>query len=177
MWSLEVNKYFGGVLIAIWAIWIANFAGNMIMPEPDAPKDSGAAIAATTAAPAKPAEPVQPLHVLFAAASADKGARVAKKCASCHTFDKGGKNKVGPNLYDIFARTRGASTGFKFSAAMKAAGGNWSFADLDKFITKPKAFMPKTKMAFAGVKKATDRAALLKYMAKFAETPPVMPKP
>lgn len=183
MWSLEVNKYFAAALVAIWVVWISNFAGNQLIPAPETPAASAPGGSATTAATpaagikAKSAVPAQPLPVLLAAANTDKGARVAKKCSSCHTFDKGGKNKVGPNLYDIFARTRGATPGFKFSAAMKAVGGKWTFAELDKFIAKPKAYMPKTKMAFSGIKKATDRAALLVYMAKFADTPPSLPTP
>lgn len=178
MWSLNTNKYFAGILIAIWVVWGANFAGNLIMPHADAPAH-GTAVASTTAtsAPSQPAEPVQPLPVLLASADVGKGARVAKKCVSCHTFDKGGKNKVGPNLYNMFTRTRGGGEGFKYSGAMAEMGGKWSFADMDKFITKPKDFLPKTKMAFVGIKKATDRAALLAYLRKYNDTPPAMPAP
>ena len=178
MWSLNTNKYFLSVLIAVWVLWIANYAGNLIIPAPDTPH-GGTAVAATapTAQPAAPTEPVQPLPLRLASADTKKGARIAKKCTSCHTFKKGDKNKVGPNLYNLFSRVRGTTGGFKFSAAMKTMGGKWTFADLDKFVAKPKKFMPKTKMAFAGVKKATDRAALLVYLRQFADTPPPLPQP
>lgn len=178
MWSLNTNKYFAGILVAIWVVWIANYAGNLIIPNVDAPHGHGAAVASTAPAAApEPAEPVQPLPVLLASADADKGARVAKKCVSCHSFDKGGKNKVGPNLYNMFTRTRGSGEGFNYSSAMAELGGKWNFADLDKFIEKPKAFMPKTKMAFVGIKKATDRAALLAYLRKYNDAPPALPAP
>ena len=178
MWSLNTNKYFAGILVAIWVVWVANFAGDLIIPNVDAPAGHGAAVASTTPAAApEPAEPVQPLPVLLASADADKGARVAKKCVSCHSFEKGDKNKVGPNLYNMFSRVRGSHEGFSFSSAMTEMGGKWNFADLDKFIAKPKDFMPKTKMAFVGIRKASDRADLLAFLRKFDDTPPALPAP
>ena len=84
---------------------------------------------------AGPAEPSQPIEVLLASASAEKGAAAAKQCAACHTFEKGGPNRVGPNLYDIVNHERGTGRGgFNFSAAMKAKGGTWTFDELNKFL-------------------------------------------
>ena len=100
MWSMNTNKYLGGFIVVAWLLLIVNFIGDQIIP-PMEPVVSKASAESTTSAKAeaKPAEPEQPLNVLLASASIDKGKKVAKKCVACHTFDKDGKNKVGPNLF------------------------------------------------------------------------------
>ena len=93
------------------------------------------------------------------------GKKVFRKCKACHSFTK---NKVGPNLKGIVGRTAGTAEGFKYSAAMKKAGEEglvWSADELDKFLTKPKKYMKKTKMSFSGLKKEDQRSAVIEYMA------------
>ena len=115
---------------------------------------------------------------MLAKGDAKKGAKVAKKCFACHSFDKGGKNKVGPNLYAIVGKNIGAAKGYKYSPAMiKYAGksGNWKYANLVAFLKKPKSIVKKTKMAFAGLKKEKDMANLIAYLRGNASTPVPLP--
>ena len=115
------------------------------------------------------------LPELLAAADADKGKRVAKKCTTCHTFEEGGKNKVGPNLWDIVGNKPAHAAGFSFSDAITGLSDPWTFENLDAFIKNPKGYAKGTKMAYGGIKKAADRADLLAYMRTMAPSPAPLP--
>lgn len=108
-------------------------------------------------------------------ATADEGKTAFKPCSTCHTVDKGGPNKVGPNLFGILTRAKASHEGFAYSAAMKEKGGNWGFDDLYAFLAGPKAYVPGTKMSFAGLKKPEDRAAVIMYLRTLADTPVPLP--
>lgn len=134
---------------------------------------------ASTAAPAAPVEVVEQgpsLAALLAVASPEKGQKVFKKCKACHSSDNGGKNMVGPNLWNIVGRAKGSHAGYGYSDAMKAKGGDWTYEDLFTFLKKPKDFVPGTKMGFAGLKKSGDRAALLAYLRTFSDAPVALPE-
>ncbi|NQU60473.1 MAG: cytochrome c family protein [Rhodospirillales bacterium] len=100
----------------------------------------------------------------MAAGDAAKGKKVFKKCKACHTIDKGGPNRVGPNIFDIAGKPAGKVAGYKYSGAMKASGVTWDDASLDKFLLKPKKFIKGTKMSFNGLKKESQRADLIAYL-------------
>jgi cytochrome c len=116
------------------------------------------------------------LGPMVAAASAEAGEKVSRKCRSCHTFDEGGADRIGPNLYGVLGRPVAGKEGYSYSSALQAKSGEtWSYAALDAFLTNPKDWAPGTKMGFAGLKEAEDRAALLAYLREMNDSPPPLP--
>jgi len=164
--SFELNKIMGAILGTCLVLLVTNFAAQAIFA-PQKPEKPGFEIAvkedASGGAEATKAAEV-PIEQLLANASVEKGQAASKKCAACHTFDKGGPNKVGPNLFGVVDEPKGEGRGFNFSAAMKAKGGNWTIEDLNQFIKSPKGFVPGTAMGFAGISKDSERADLIAYM-------------
>jgi cytochrome c len=177
--SFELNKILGAVLGTSLVLLALNIgAGALFAPEKPAKPGFNIAVQAEhgAGAPAAAAAPAEPIEKLMASASAEKGQATAKQCAACHTFEKGGPNRVGPNLWNIVGDHRGKERGgFNFSAAMKAKGGKWTYDDLNKFITNPKAAVPGTAMGFAGIQKDSERADLIAYLRTLADTPVPLP--
>lgn len=102
-------------------------------------------------------------HAALAEGDSEKGEKVFKKCAACHSIEAG-KNKVGPSLHGVVGRPAGSVEGFKYSDAMKESGIVWDEATLDSFLTKPKDVVPKTRMAFPGLKDEEDRQDVIAYL-------------
>jgi cytochrome c len=166
--SFELNKVLGAILGTCLALLVTSFTANALFA-PAKLEKPGFAIAAKEAEggakeAAAAAAPSEPIEKLLQTASAEKGAAAAKVCQTCHTFEKNGPNRVGPNLYGIVGDKKGEGRGFNFSAAMKAKGGTWSDDDLNQFIASPKAFVPGTAMGFAGIQKDTQRADVIAYL-------------
>jgi len=109
------------------------------------------------------------------AMDAERGAKVFKKCTSCHNVDQGGANGTGPNLWSVVENQAGAKPGFGYSTGMAAMGKVWSYEDLDGFLEKPAKWLPGTKMNFVGLKKPADRAAVIEYLRVQAEAPVARP--
>lgn len=109
-------------------------------------------------------KPAVPLANLLAAADPAKGEAVFAKCAACHTINSGGANGIGPNLFGALGKTHGHVPGFAYSDALKSVPGNWDFAGMDAWLTSPRKYAPGTKMSFAGLGSAEDRANLIVYM-------------
>ncbi len=187
-----------GFMAAAWLVWGVNFAGDILVraeplkkpvfeaPEAEkatetatAPDAAPSATATTESAPAAAAPAPKAaggvMAMLSGADVAAGGQRVYKKCKACHSADKNGKNRVGPNLWDIVGKAKAAAAGFKYSGALKGLGGEWSYQDLDAFLAAPKAFAKGTKMSFKGLKKAKDRAAIIAYLRSLSDQPKPLP--
>lgn len=168
--ELGFNKIAGAILATALAfIGIKELAHAAYHPHmPDVPAYGAETLAAAQAAAAKGAVKEAPLPFpqpsYIAAMNADAGAKVFAKCKSCHTVNEGGANLTGPNLYGILNNKIGASSGFGYSAAFKAADLNWGYEELDAYLTKPKAYIKGTAMSFVGLKKEDQRAAVIAYL-------------
>jgi len=142
--------------------------------QPEATTAAPAATEATTAATQTAAVTVA-LPDLLKAADPAAGEKIASKCKACHDLSKGGPNKIGPNLWDIVGAKQAHLDNFSYSDAIKGLGGEWSYENLNKFLTKPKEYAPGTKMAFPGLSKPEDRAALLAYLRTLSDSPKPLP--
>ena len=175
--SFELNKILGAILGTCLLLLVTSFTASAIFA-PNKPQKPGFEIAVKEEAAGgekAAAPPPEPIEKLLQTASVQKGEASAKKCAACHTFAKGDKNGVGPNLYGIVGDHKGEGRGFNVSAAMKAKGGSWSIDELNQFIASPKGFVPGTAMGFAGIPKDTERADVLAYLNSLSDKPAPLP--
>ena len=172
------HKFGLGLLIAAWVAFGSHMLGNELVHAhvPEKPHYAVASAEGGEAKGAKKAE-AAPIDVvsLLGKADAGKGAKVFGKCKACHTGEKGGKDRVGPNLWDVVGRAKGGHGGFGYSDALKSKGGEWTFADLGHFLESPKAFAPGTKMGFAGIKKPGELADLIAYLRSLSDSPKPLP--
>jgi cytochrome c len=178
MGGLFWNKVFGALLATALVIFGIRELSHALV-HPHVPEHPGYAIAVenTGGDDAAPVEVVKEVSLaeLLSTSSASSGERVAKKCAACHTFDKGGANKTGPNLHNLVGRSAASLAGFKYSSAMTGSGLSWDFETLNTFLTKPKELVPGTAMSFAGLKKAKDRANLIAWINTQSDAPVAFP--
>ena len=176
--SLETNKALAALLTA--GI-IASGSGviSRILYQPSMPEENAYVIQVaeveTGDGEAAEAE-VAPLPVLLAKANPDKGASEAKKCAACHSEEKGGPIKIGPPLWGVVGRDMASIEGFDYSDALRSKEGQWTFENLYEFIHSPREWAPGTKMAFAGIKSPEARADLLVFLRTLADEPVPLPE-
>ena len=111
------------------------------------------------------------IMILFASTNASEGEKIFKKCAACHSVAKGGGNKIGPSLWGVLGRNAGSVSDYKYSKAMVGHGKPWSFKEMNGFLIKPKDWVKGTKMSFAGLKNAKERAAIILYMNENSDNP------
>ena len=169
MSGLEINKFAAAILIAGLLALAVGKVTNLVYHPVKNPEKRGYEVAVTedagtaSGAAEEAAAPVD-IGPLLASADPVAGEALSKKCTTCHDFSKGGPNKVGPNLWGIVGSKHAHKEDFAYSDAIKGLPGNWSEQALSDFLTKPKAYAPGTKMAFAGLKKPEERAALIAYL-------------
>lgn len=176
--NMEFNKIFAALLVAgIVASFTGFVAHKLVHPHDlteNAYKIDGVVDDAAGGAAKAPAMP-EPVLGLLASADAARGEQLAKACAACHSFNKGGANAIGPNLWNVVNADKGHHAGFAYSEGMLAKDGEWSYANLNKFLWKPKAYIDGTKMNFVGLKKPQDRADVIAYLRTLADSQPGLP--
>ncbi len=155
------------IVIALGVMILAILLTNLLYhPKKIVKRGFEIEISADGKAVAKKEEKPVDLASLMASADVNRGAKIFKKCASCHTAGRGEGAKVGPNLFGVIGRAKASNSGFAYSEAIKKKGGSWDRNSINEFITKPKDFIPGTKMAFPGLKKPQDRADVILFLEK-----------
>ena len=178
--SFELNKIAGAVLGVLLFAFGTGFLAELIYePKPagkagyDLPGGSaeGGGHGGGEKAEAKP----EGVAALLAHADAEKGKSGTKACQGCHGFEEGGGKKTGPNLYGVVGRKKGGVADFDYSPGMKEKGGDWTFDDLDHFLTKPSAYIKGTKMSYQGISDAAERANVIAYLRSLSKDPVPLP--
>lgn len=174
--NLENNKIFAAVLVAGIAAMLAGFVAEILVHPHELEKDAvfveGEAVAGGGSAKAQNPEPI--LH-LIATADIARGEKLSKACAACHSFEKGGPDGLGPNLWDVVGGPKAHSGSFDYSEGLRNKGGAWGYLDLNKFLWKPKKFIEDTKMNYVGLKKPEDRAAMIAWLRTLSNSPDPLP--
>ncbi|HEY0224495.1 MAG TPA: cytochrome c family protein [Pseudolabrys sp.] len=176
--SFELNKILGAILGTCLIILALNIGAGAIFA-PEKPAKPGYNIAVQEhggGEAAAPKEAEEPVEAVLATASVEKGQATAKQCQACHTFEKGGPNRVGPNLYGVVGRPRASEPGFNYSSAMKAKGGTWTFGELYAFLANPRGYIPGTNMTFAGLSRGQQRADVIDFLHTLSDAPLPLPK-
>lgn len=179
--SYEWTRISGAVLSALIAVLglsiITGYMFRPAVPDKRGYVVEGVVTEAEQAAPAADAgEP--PIELLLASADPGRGEAAFKKCAACHSIDKGGPNGIGPNLYGIVGAKHAHIGGFGYSPALQAlAGKNWDWASLSDWLKNPRAAIPGNKMAFAGISRAQERADIIAYLNSKSDSPLPLPAP
>lgn len=178
MSSFEFNKVFAAILCAMVTVYLAGFFVEKAFYKAPLAKDAveieGASDDHGHGGVVKPAGP-EPILALLAEADIAKGEKITKACAACHSFEKGGPVKQGPNLWNIVMADKTAVAGFDYSDDLKAVGGKWDYDSLNQFLWKPKKYAKGTKMNFIGLKKPQDRAAIIAWLREQADSQAALP--
>lgn len=179
MSNLENNKIFAAVLTAGITLMLTGFIADQVFHQEKLEKDAvmieGASADGHGAVISNKPQLPEPIMAMLATADIEKGAKISKACAACHSFDKGGPVKQGPNLWGVVGKAKASASGFSYSDAMAAKGGEWDYDALNFLMWKPKKYIPGTKMNFAGLKKPKDRAALIGWLREQADSPAALP--
>lgn len=177
--SFELNKIAAATLIALLTVKGADLISRaLIQPKmltENVFKIEGAQTSTVAGTQAEKTGP-SPIEPLLAKANAQNGAIIFKKCTSCHTAEKGGPNKIGPDLYGVVGAPKGKHPGYTYSQAMEKKGGTWTYEDLNHLIYNPRAFISGTKMSFAGLKNDQERADVIAYLRQQNDNPPPLPE-
>jgi cytochrome c len=161
---------------ALFAMVVGKVSNALVSTHPLEKPAIAVADAPVETASAAPAAELPPIGPKLKDANVEHGkALFQQQCFTCHTVDKGGPNKVGPNQWNLVGRKKASEAGFSYSSALQAKGGEWTYEDINHMIFKPQAFVKGTKMAFAGMPKEQDRADVIAYLRTMNDNPPPLP--
>ena len=174
--SFEVNKIIAAVLVTVLLVFGIGKISDIIF-HVEKPNVQGykVEIKENNSTGQTKAEDQIDISALLALGDVDHGKKVFKKCAACHTIAQGGKNKIGPKLYNVVGRTVGSLSDYKYSKALTSYGKEWTFEELNGFLIKPAAWIKGNKMGFAGLKKEEDRASVILYLNENSDNPKPLP--
>jgi len=183
MSALEVNKIIASLIMAFLIITFINVTGDLLVKKqgkddqnnltaylvdiPEGDTNNSEIIKKRTV--------TEPISAFLMNASIKKGEKLFKKCGACHSYNKGGKSKVGPNLWNLINRPKGSINDFSYSKTLSEFGGKWTFEELSEFLYKPKQYIENTKMNFAGLKETEDRANLILFIREKSDEPVPLP--
>ena len=177
--SFEINKIVAAVLmVALLVIGIGKISDVIFHVEK--PKNPGYAVevekvASTSGVEEKVVENKVDISSLMAMGDVASGEKIFKKCAACHSIAKGGKHKIGPALYNVVGRQVGGVSDYKYSKALAGYDKSWTIEELNGFLLKPSKWIKGTKMAYAGLRKESDRASVIKYLNENSDNPIPLP--
>ena len=177
--SFELNKIIAAVLlVALLIIGIGKVSNILFYVEK--PKTPGYAVeveqvSSDSTSSNEIVEKVVDIAALMALGDVASGEKIFKKCAACHSINKGGKHKIGPALYNVVGRKVGAIEDYKYSKALISYEKDWTFEELNGFLIKPAKHIKGTKMAYAGLRKESDRASVIKYLNANSDNPLPLP--
>jgi cytochrome c len=177
--SFEVNKIIAAILlVALLVIGLGKIADGVFhVNKPEKPgykveiENQSSSI---TSEATKIVDKVD-IAALMSLGDIASGEKIFKKCAACHSINKGGKNKIGPALYNVVGRAVGGVDDYKYSKALTSYGKEWTFEELNGFLKKPASYLKGTKMSYAGLRKEKDRASIIKYLNKNGDSPTPLP--
>ena len=177
--SFEVNKIIAAILmVALLVIGLGKVADGVFHVQK--PKNPGYQVeveSQLTSSASQASEVVEKIDIAAIMAMGDvaSGEKIFKKCVACHSINKGGKNKIGPALYNVVGRAVGGVDDYKYSKALASYGKEWTFEELNGFLLKPASYLKGTKMSYAGLRKEKDRASVIKYLNQNGDNPKPLP--
>ena len=177
--SFELNKIIAAILmVALLVIGLGKIAdGVFLVEKPEKPGYQVEIESKLTSGISQAVKVIEKIDIAAVMALGDitSGEKIFKKCAACHSVNKGGKNKIGPALYNVVGRVVGGVDDYKYSKALASYGKEWTFEELNGFLKKPSSYLKGTKMSYAGLRKEKDRASVIKYLNQKSDSPKLLP--
>ena len=177
--SFELNKIIAAILmVALLIIGLSKIADGVFhVNKPENPGYKVESENKSKINASQSTEVEEKIDIIAVMAQGDiaSGEKIFKKCAACHSINKGGANKIGPALYDVVGRKVGSVVDYKYSKTLASYDKEWTFEELNGFLTKPSAYLKGTKMSYAGLRKETDRASIIKYLNQNSDSPKTLP--